>query len=102
MSALRSCDSNCVVGGPDRCMLFARAFHCAPSFGQASSPPANRFTCVGGSGPSLSLIREGGGSAERRDLVTGRGVFPGSPGNRGTRQRLSALHRGVLRPRSVL
>ena len=44
---------------------------------------------------------EGRRSAERR-IVTRRGVSPGSPGNRGTRQRLPALRRGVLKPWSVL
>src|SRR3954453_4165 len=42
--------------------------------------------------------------AERRKahLGNGRGLFPGLPGNRGTRQRLSASRRGVLKPWSVL
>src|SRR3954462_13370409 len=34
--------------------------------------------------------------------VTSRGLLPGSPGNRGTRQRLPASRRGVLKPWSVL
>src|SRR3954447_19199050 len=33
-----------------------------------------------------------GGGAPKGALVTSRGVSPGSPGNRGTRQRLPALH----------
>ena len=50
---------------------------------------------------SFPLDIKGKRSAERR-IVTSRGVSPGSPGNRGTRQRLAALRRGVLKPRSVL
>src|SRR3954469_21945438 len=60
---------------------------------QASSPPANRFTCVGVSGSSLSL-KEREAEARKGAIGNSRGVFPGSPGNRGTRQRLSALRRG--------
>src|SRR3954471_11938527 len=33
-----------------------------------------------------------GGGAPKGAIVTSRGLFPGSPGNRGTRQRLPALH----------
>ena len=43
-----------------------------------------------------------GGGTPKGAPLTRRGVFPGSPGNRGTRQRLPALRRGVLKPWSVL
>src|SRR3982075_1096163 len=45
---------------------------------------------------SVNLPREIKREAERRKahLVTGRGLFPGLPENRGTRQRLSASRRG--------
>src|SRR5436305_15338764 len=56
---------------------------------------------MGVSGPSLSS-KEREVDAPKGARVTGRGLSPGSPGNRGTRQRLSALHRGVLRPWSAL
>src|SRR3979411_1720007 len=53
---------------------------------------------------SVNLPRREKREAERRKahLVTGRGLFPGLPRNRGTRQRLSASRRGVLKPWSVL
>ncbi len=40
--------------------------------------------------------QEGGGTPKGAPWVNGRGLFPGSPENRSTRQRLSALHRGDL------
>src|SRR3954451_25336768 len=46
-------------------------------------------------GTSLS-IKRGRRNAERRTLGNSRGLFPGSPGNRGTRQRLSTFRHGVV------
>jgi hypothetical protein len=43
-----------------------------------------------------SLDKRGRRNAERRTLGNSRGLFPGSPGNRGTRQRLSTFRRGVV------
>src|SRR3979411_163414 len=53
---------------------------------------------------SVNLPRREKREAERRKahLGNGRGLFPGLPRNRGTRQRLSASRRGVLKPCSVL
>src|ERR1700760_1721602 len=53
---------------------------------------------------SVNLPRQQEREAERRKAHLGnsRGLFPGSPGNRGTRQRLSTFRHGVLRPWSVL
>src|SRR6266478_6329246 len=53
---------------------------------------------------SVNLPRQEKREAERRKahLGNGRGLFPGLPRNRGTRQRLSASRRGVLKPWSVL
>src|SRR5712671_1838312 len=53
---------------------------------------------------SENLPRRQKREAERRKahLGNGRGLFPGLPRNRGTRQRLSASRRDVLRPWSVL
>src|ERR1700710_1007529 len=53
---------------------------------------------------SVNLPRREKREAERRKahLGNGRGLFPGLPGNRGTRQRLSASRRSVLKPWSVL
>src|SRR3954452_4600752 len=47
---------------------------------------------------SVILPRTEKREAERRKAHLGnsRGLFPGSPGNRGTRQRLSTFHRGVV------
>src|ERR1700754_4452067 len=47
---------------------------------------------------SVNLPREEKREAERRKahLGNGRGLFPGSPGNKGTRQRLSTFRRGDL------
>src|SRR6201747_270602 len=53
---------------------------------------------------SVNLPRREKRETERRKahLGNGRGLFPGLPRNRGTRQRLSASRRGVLKPWSVL
>jgi hypothetical protein len=55
-------------------------------------------------GPTAEHLALDEGEAERRKahLGNGRGMFPGLTENRGTRQRLSASRRGVLRPWSVL
>src|ERR1700754_845484 len=47
---------------------------------------------------SVNLPRQEKREAERRKahLGNGRGLIPGSPGNRGTRQRLSTFRRGDL------
>ncbi len=44
----------------------------------------------------FSLSKREGGGTPKGALGNGRGLFPGSPENRSTRQRLSALHRGDL------
>ena len=49
-----------------------------------------------------SPSRRGRWKRRKAQLGNGRGLSSGSPEDRCTRQRLSALHRGVLRPRSVL
>src|SRR3954465_4256343 len=56
---------------------------------------------MGDSGASLSL-KEREAEAPKGAIGNSRGLSPGSPGNRGTRQRLSALHRVVLKPWSAL
>src|SRR4051812_49316075 len=43
-----------------------------------------------------------GGGTPKGAAITSRGVSPGLPGDRGTRQRLPAFRRGVLKPWSVL
>src|ERR1700719_1476776 len=55
-------------------------------------------------GGSEDLAPDEEREAERRKahLGNGRGLFPGLPGKRGTRQRLSASRRGVLNPWSAL
>src|SRR3954447_25343408 len=47
---------------------------------------------------SVNLALDQEREAERRKAHLGnsRGLFPGSPGNRGTRQRLSTFRRGVV------
>src|SRR3954454_12404123 len=47
---------------------------------------------------NLPEEKRGRRNAERRTLGNGRGLFPGSPGNRGTRQRLSTFRRGDFCP----
>src|SRR5947209_10624164 len=63
---------------------------------------ARKSLYVNGRFRVLALLKEREVKRRKAQLGNGRGVFPGSPGNRGTRQRLSALHRGVLRPWSAL
>jgi hypothetical protein len=50
---------------------------------------------MGGSG-DLALQKEREAERRKAHLGNGRGLFPGLPGNRGTRQRLSASRRGVV------
>src|SRR6266576_996412 len=53
---------------------------------------------------SVNLPQQEKRETERRKahLGNGRGLFPGLPRNRGTRQRLSASRRGVFNPWSAL
>src|SRR3954467_12025045 len=48
---------------------------------------------MGGSG-DLALDQEREAERRKAHLGNSRGLFPGSPGNRGTRQRLSTFRRG--------
>src|SRR3954467_15952481 len=50
---------------------------------------------MGGSG-DLALDQEREAERRKAHLGNSRGLFPGSPGNRGTRQRLSTSRRGVV------
>jgi hypothetical protein len=66
-------------------------------FLRASVIAARKSLRVNGGVQRTSLEeKRGRRNAERRTLGNGRGLFPGSPGNRGTRQRLSTFRRGVL------
>src|ERR1700710_2536905 len=55
----------------------------------------------GGFGEPPSRRNEGDGTPKGAPCNS-RGLFPGSPGNRGTRQRLSTFRHGVLKPWSAL
>ena len=68
---------------------------------QTAKRPRSRATARGGLLVFSPRTSEGRRSAERR-IATSRGLSPGSPGDSNTRQRLSALRRGVLKPWSVL
>src|SRR5882724_6620301 len=69
---------------------------------RASVIAARKSICVSGRFRGLPPTK--GRETERRKahLGNGRGLFPGLPRNRGTRQRLSASRRDVLKPWSVL
>jgi hypothetical protein len=65
-------------------------------FLRASAIAARKFLRVNGGSVNLPRRERGRRNAERRTLGNGRGLFPGSPGNRGTRQRLSTFRHGVV------
>src|SRR3954452_18487898 len=76
-TSLRGCGSSLFF----RASVIA-ARKCLRVNGGLSEPPPTR--------------KEGGGTPKGAPWVNSRGLFPGSPENRGTRQRLSTLRRGVV------
>ena len=80
----------------------AKPLLASPWFGQ-SVIAARKLLYVCGRFRVLALLsRRGRWKRRKAQLGNSRGLSPGSPEDRGTRQRLSALHRGVLRPWSAL